>query len=489
MKRDRLHVLCVTLVLMFCVLPVSIHAAKPAVPQNPLFGVWGSSGRDVYTVGGFGTILHYDGSQWEVVTDHGAPFAWFYGVWGSSGHDVFVVGGYEGGDENAYDIIVHYDGATWTIMHQGAPASLRHVWGTSDSNIFAVGDHGKILQYDGQQWSAMPSGTSENLKQVWGSSAQDIFIVGTHGSILHYDGHYWQPMNSGTAVELEGIWGSSNNNVFAVGEHNTILQYDGRAWTPMPVEKTTHLQGVWGSSADYIFAAGGNPARKGVLLRYENQQWRSIATESSTWFYAVWGSMEHDVFAVGDQGKILHYTDGQTALVAPSLPAPTASSFPTLSLNLSSAEVLPSINLPHNPSWPPQYSGDLAWNKPTFASSYWEDGYPARCTSGQGAWRSAESTGAWLYVDLGQPSTFQHIVTTLYVDKNFSQAPRTTYMISNDLKTWERVIEETNPDNAIKRGHPRTLTLSHEVTARYVGVYAAGWDGGWADMGVFAILP
>lgn len=175
--------------------------------------------------------------------------------------------------------------------------------------------------------------------------------------------------------------------------------------------------------------------------------------------------------------------------IPPPPATPPSGLYPTMELPIQPQRPIAPINLPEQPTAPPKFSGDLAWNQPTFASSYYEDGYPARCTSGQGAWRSAESSGAWVYVDLGEPKRIHHIVTTLFVDANRSKSPRTTYIASNDMRIWERVIEETNVDNVSKRGQPRTLTLPHDVTARYVGLYAAGWDGGWADMGVFAVLP
>jgi hypothetical protein len=61
------------------------------VPQVGLDGmaVWGSSGGDVFAVGG--TILHWNGSAWSAVTSGTSTY--LYGVWGSSGSDVFTVGG------------------------------------------------------------------------------------------------------------------------------------------------------------------------------------------------------------------------------------------------------------------------------------------------------------------------------------------------------------------------------------------------------------
>jgi hypothetical protein len=74
----------------------------PSTGELPtLQGVWGSSGRDVYAVDyNQGRILHYDGSDWEVMVERISRG--LSDIWGSCGSDVFVVG--EGGS------ILHYSG-------------------------------------------------------------------------------------------------------------------------------------------------------------------------------------------------------------------------------------------------------------------------------------------------------------------------------------------------------------------------------------------
>lgn len=81
----------------------------------------------------------------------------------------------------------------------------------------------------------MDNGASDGLESVWGSSSSDVFAVGVDGIILHYDGSAWSVMNSGTSDELYGVWGSSSTDVFAVGAYGymgqllygTILHYKG----------------------------------------------------------------------------------------------------------------------------------------------------------------------------------------------------------------------------------------------------------------------
>ena len=124
-----------------------------------------------------------------------------------------------------------FGGGGFTI---GGP-SLESVWGSSATDVFAVGDIGTILHYDGDTWSGQASGSTNWLYGVWGSSATDVFAVGVDGTILHYDGDTWSVQASGTGVGLLGVWGSSATDVFAVGGNRaigegTILHYDGDTW-------------------------------------------------------------------------------------------------------------------------------------------------------------------------------------------------------------------------------------------------------------------
>jgi hypothetical protein len=79
----------------------------------------------------------------------------------------------------------------------------------------------------------MTSGTSNWLFGVWGSSGSNVFAVGDSGTILHYDGSSWSSMTSGTSNDLEGVWGSSGSNVFATGEGGTILHHSADIFLPL----------------------------------------------------------------------------------------------------------------------------------------------------------------------------------------------------------------------------------------------------------------
>ncbi|MFL5447941.1 MAG: hypothetical protein ACJ8A6_11455 [Gemmatimonadales bacterium] len=44
---------------------------------------------------------------------------------------------------------------------------------------------GKIWHFNGSAWTPIDTGSKSALADIWGSSASDIFAVGDGGTILH----------------------------------------------------------------------------------------------------------------------------------------------------------------------------------------------------------------------------------------------------------------------------------------------------------------
>jgi photosystem II stability/assembly factor-like uncharacterized protein len=218
-----------------------------------------------------------------------------YSIWGSSSTDVFAVG--------SFGRIYHYDGEDWNLMPSGSEDIFRGVWGVNGNNVFAVGFDGRILHYDGNDWSAMASGTTEHLLDIWGYSGTDTYIVGYNGTILHYNGIDWSAMASVTTEDLWGIWGASGTNVFAVGENGAILHYDGNDWSSMTSGTTASLEAIWGTSGNNIYTVGSN----GTILHYDGNDWSAMSSGTTRYLEDVWGTSEDSVFVVGNNGIILKY--------------------------------------------------------------------------------------------------------------------------------------------------------------------------------------
>jgi len=109
---------------------------NPLPEGNNLRAFWGSGASDLWAVGDFGTILHWDGSAWASVSS--GTTNWLWGIWGSGASDVWAVG-FSG-------IILHWDGSAWTSVPSGTTNPLYGVWGSGESDVWAVGGGGTILE-------------------------------------------------------------------------------------------------------------------------------------------------------------------------------------------------------------------------------------------------------------------------------------------------------------------------------------------------------
>ncbi|MDW7773481.1 MAG: 6-bladed beta-propeller [Desulfobulbaceae bacterium] len=219
------------------------------------------------------------------------------GIWGSSNSDIFAVG-----DSG---LIFHFDGANWNDESTD-PVNLNGIRGTSAADVLAVGDNGLILHYDGENWTGSTP-FADTLYSVWCANAANCYAVGDNTTILAGSGKgSWIPdcpdyiEDIGT---LYGIWGTSESDVYAVGDGGAILHNNGSGWEPIDSGVTTTLFGIWGSSADNIFAVGQN----GTILHYKGTDWIPMNSGTTVTLKGIWGNAANEVYAVGADGTMLLY--------------------------------------------------------------------------------------------------------------------------------------------------------------------------------------
>ncbi len=276
-------------------------------------GAEGSLGGFTATARDAVVIQRYDGTHWQPeLSDSNGAFMSLSSVWGSSASDVFAVGGScDGG------VITRYDGKGWTSPPTGCVgfmnAAFSSIWGTSAMDVFAVGtgalppsSHSVVVHYDGQQWTESFSRTCSfcaRLLAVWSTSAADAYVAGDSGIILHYDGTSWHLQASGTTQTLKAIWGTSGTDIFAVGAAGTILHYDGTLWQPQSSGTTVSLAVVQGASGSNVFVAG----ESGAILHYDGVTWTTQSSGTTSSLYGIWVSSGGQAFAVGANSTILHF--------------------------------------------------------------------------------------------------------------------------------------------------------------------------------------
>lgn len=103
----------------------------------------------------------------------------------------------------------HAQTTAWVQMGTPTTESLMSVWGTSATNVYAVGMQGTFLHFDGNEWSEYTEHTVpalQNLSVVGGRSATDMYVGGWQGYLWHYNGTDWAAIHLGISTAFNGIW-------------------------------------------------------------------------------------------------------------------------------------------------------------------------------------------------------------------------------------------------------------------------------------------
>jgi hypothetical protein len=189
-----------------------------------LLAVFGANANTVIAVGEDGTALALNGSTWTSQPPSGVSDDLF-GVSASDATHFYVVGANR-------KILKLTPPSLWSTVSDSALPStsdvptdttLYAVWADpTTSEVFAVGSAGTILKATafGATWTKQTSNTSQDLLGLYGSSTTNLVAVGKGGTLLTYNGTSWSKATvpSGTSsFTLYGAFVGSQTSAFAVG--------------------------------------------------------------------------------------------------------------------------------------------------------------------------------------------------------------------------------------------------------------------------------
>jgi hypothetical protein len=240
--------------------------------------VAGSGAKDVWMVGEKGRITHYDGASF--VESPRLTTATIWGVWAASASDAWAVGGTpEGGTSAPNDVVLHWDGQAWSedALPQKLGRALNKVWGTSSSDLYAVGEAGTIWHRKGTTWSLEKNPATANLFTVYGCSATDVYVVGGQ-DVLHSDGSgTWTKVDVQLGNSANGVTCNPGGNVLVVGFGGLKQRLvDGEWINEFTTPPYGDLHGSWADGHGAFWAVGGDfasspaagKARRAIISRY-----------------------------------------------------------------------------------------------------------------------------------------------------------------------------------------------------------------------------
>lgn len=272
--------------------------------RGALLSVWGPAPDDVYAVGGqlmsptesAGIMVHFDGTAWTpVALPDGTPMLhWVFGVDG----DLWTVG-----RDGA--TLRREDGA-WVVKPSGVTTILWGVWGPGKDLLWTAGGDGVddapvLLRWDGDAWAPEllpPTGASTGLFKVWGTSASDVTAVGDRGLALHHDGDAWTVHATDDLADLISVWGRAPDEHLAVGgrANGRVARWDGAVWMGETFG-VPGLSGVWMDPDGSATVVG----MQGTIAELAPGSMMLQPQESPTFLllHAVFGFTDGTRFAVG----------------------------------------------------------------------------------------------------------------------------------------------------------------------------------------------
>lgn len=295
---------------------------------NAILSIWGSAPNDLWGVGHAGLIEHYDGTTWTRLSSEPTMREDLRGMWRAPNGDLWAafaesVAGGVPGEAPAGTLLRRRDGV-WEAIPVGTNARFNAVWGTSDSDIWAVGGAGTIVHFDGTSWSRVPSNTTSSLSGIWGSSPANIWVSASNATVLHWNGKQWSADQLENWVgagnpDYNAVWGASANDVWIVGTGNgyqpwTLWHFNGLWWSKQApaLRYGSHLTAIWGSSRTNVWAVG----TKGEVIRYDGSKWTRVRTGLDRDLTGVWGSGDGSVWVTGNF-DVLRWKDGVFQTIPP----------------------------------------------------------------------------------------------------------------------------------------------------------------------------
>lgn len=201
--------------------------------ENFLISVWVNAPNDVWACGYDGTLLHYDGIQWNkdsvVAAIPASSTLQLTSIARIPSGEMFMLGAAyeaippqmllrwtyyffrrEGDTWTLHDTFVRYDGereGKWggyrlTVLPSGA--------------LYSVGSYG-VFRWNGAQWVNRYS-NSKNTAAVFGTNDNNLFVAGSFGLLSHYNGSDWfeYPELENQNTHNTGVW-ANNTQVFVFG--------------------------------------------------------------------------------------------------------------------------------------------------------------------------------------------------------------------------------------------------------------------------------
>ncbi|MGB9734639.1 MAG: hypothetical protein ACPL1H_00230, partial [bacterium] len=306
-------------------------------------GFWVNADDDIYLTVDHSAIYHYNGQIWNDLSKV-IPQGFYISnaIWADSKNDVYI-GGVLADNFTPGVRVFHYDGNSWSVNKITATTSnalVRSIWGTGQNNIYFLAGpvytlnnrQDILIHYDGTTYTELGTvlDTDPYLLQggvpwtpllspffvnggtmfIYGTDSSHIYVAGGTGLYQVITGTstivkdpYWKQVNA--------IWGDGHGTLYLYGYtiSNTsgLFVSTGASWNNISLPITGDVGYIWGSSPDNIYVYIMTPEHLPSIYNYNGTTWVKEVSPSPSNPIIV-GLSANDVYTAGE--SCLESSDG-----------------------------------------------------------------------------------------------------------------------------------------------------------------------------------
>lgn len=172
----------------------------------------------------------------------------------------------------------------WCWQHptpQGQP--LNTVFAVSPTEAWALGDHGATVHFESGVWTALAPIADLTLRHAWGTSGTNIWAIGqrvlnsqaAESALLHFDGTRWATVPHGSLPRIDDVVGSASGEVWTLTASNST--------TVKPV-----LQRWNGTAFVATPALPASLRANSLCVRSATEVWVTVNDDQNSWPFALY---------------------------------------------------------------------------------------------------------------------------------------------------------------------------------------------------------
>jgi hypothetical protein len=265
--------------------PVPMPTPPPSLEYYSLRALSVYSATDIWAAGmhgdfggnTFGLVMHWDGAAWTIVSQWAAPheapqggtLRYLYDIKALGPGEAITVGGsYFSGPPLILRCTTE-DCTADTPPHNFGP--YNSVSASSPNDIWAVGGSGVSLtaHFDGTSWQQVSTPSTGTLHAIVSVAPNDAW-AGGDGGLMHWDGTAWSPY-AGGPPQVHSLSGIAWNDLWAADSGSGVYHWDGAGWT-LSLSYTNAYSAVSALAPDNVWASGTLTAHYTEPQQFEDVQ-------------------------------------------------------------------------------------------------------------------------------------------------------------------------------------------------------------------------